>query len=176
MKKILATLILLTSISASASGGKSFNIFVNPITLGILSGGLDFKVGNSSILGPTFANWNLSVGTTSLSTQSFGLRYGYYFSGAIQSSWRFLLGAEYIPIRLTSGTYSGTSSMIGGSAIFGYHWVPGTFNMSFGAGVAFAGGNSTYTLTNSGGGTQTVNAPFTVGAGLGLELSIGLAF
>lgn len=181
MKKSILGFIAIILMSAPAMANKSVNIWLFPLGsgFGLLSGGVDFKMGSSTTLGPALLSLNFgssSSGSTNISATGYGAYLRHYFSSAIASSFRLSAEGYFVPTKYTSGTYSNTSNVYWAGALIGYHWVPGIINIGIDVGAVYMSGSSNVVLTNSSGQTQTSSSITLAGVVPNIELTIGLAF
>lgn len=169
---------ILSTTLAWASDGKSARIWIDAIggATGITSGGIDFKVGDNWTFGPSGLYLKYDNPTISLKATGYGAYLSYYFSGAIKSSFRLQVLANYLPLTVTSGSYSGTVNTYSYGALIGYIWVPGLLSFGLGAGPIYYSTAGTLTLTNSSNQTQTMTTPAFTGVTTGVQLTAGLTF
>ena len=167
------------TVYASASSAHSFNLRMDPLSLllGVANVDMDFKLSKSITLGPTLAYLSNSIGTTTYTAYSVGVRMNFYPGGEAleESGWYIGPSVKYVSAKAEVGTKS--ASLSGGAltTVGGYHWMWDSFNLMLGGGFVATSFPNKVTVKDSN-GTQEEVSVGAIGTGASLEATLGFAF
>ncbi len=165
------------------------NLNVAPIAIafGGLGAHLDFGIGESTTLGPTFSYQRASAGfgdfaETKVGIYEIGARANFYMGGRRFSN-GFVLGPylSYMPATVTQKSMgresSGSVSGISAGALASYQWVWSSgINMTAGGGLAYYSLPSDATVASTDGSKEKVSVPGFTGVLPNIELTMGYVF
>lgn len=162
------------------SSAKMYNVRVSPLglLLGQISGTLDFKVRSDLTVGPSLSLFSLTVGSTSVSSFSFGGEAVYAPNGDIgKDGWIASAHASYGSFSMeetySSVNYEASVGILSIGGLYGYQWMWESFNIQTGAGLSFYSADGTIELESSSGQTRSITNPVGSGISLGLKFTIG---
>ncbi len=154
---------------------RAANVRVNPLGLmtGTLGAEVDIGIGESFTAGPTASLVSVTVGSTSVSAFSFGVRSNFYLGGPrFTDGWFVGPSVLYAPMTISLGGASGTASAFAVGAVAGYQWVwDSGFNINLAGGAAYYASAADITLEDG----TSVAVPLS-GTLPAFEFSLGWAF